>query len=257
MNKKFASIALFCGILLAGCGDQASTSEDTSASTPQVSASSTSVAASSSSTVASSTTEVSTATSSSTIESTVESSEVVANSESQTSSSIQESTETTQSSSVQNANDASVEKAYQAILTEFKEKLFGDWSAEQSNAKGIDFYGDYFNISLNEDLTYSLKVTTDQNDTVGQLYEDSGTFKISENGFKQTVAGLPQLVSTYDEFTELSNTLNRNYIQIRFTGTSGEVTIGALILPTGELVFDKSNLLFSDRMKSDLEFEKF
>ena len=172
MNKKFASIALFCGILLAGCGDQASTSEDTSASTPQVSASSTSVAASSSSTVASSTTEVTIATSSSTIESTVESSEVVPNSESQTSSSIQESTETTQSSSVQNANDASVEKAYQAILTEFKEKLFGDWSAEQSNAKGIDFYGDYFNISLNEDLTYSLKVTTDQNDTVGQLYED-------------------------------------------------------------------------------------
>lgn len=160
--------------------------------------------------------------------------------------------EETQESSEENR----LETNYQLVINDFKSKLLGEWSYKNSLAQGIDFYQELSKIVLNEDGTFSTSLTSDLGGN-HVLDEKKGTYEISENGVKQALAGFTQEIDNYDDFAKADATFGPNYIQIRFHGENGEVTVGVYIYPNGHLTFENPEELFGKNTTSLSQFEKF
>jgi len=149
------------------------------------------------------------------------------------------------------------ENHYNLVINDFKNKLYGEWTYTNSLADGMDFYREISEISFKEDGTYSSKMTSNKGDTNGVISESNGSYKISENGVKQTLEGLTHYVDNYDDFAKQDTGFRANYIQVRFTSSDKEATTGIYIYPNGHLTFENPGLLFNENVTGLSQFEKF
>lgn len=149
------------------------------------------------------------------------------------------------------------EENYQVVLKEFKEKLVGEWTYSNSTNDGIDLYKEISEITFNSDGSFSKKMTSTKDDTISVLFENQGTYEISENGFKQTLEGLSRQVTSYDEFASQDAAFMANFIKIKFSFNDTTTTTGVYIYPNGALTFENPELLFNDKVTGLAQFTKF